>query len=341
MAVAYDAASAALLPYARAVLEAQDMWRRSELLLAEAEEAGPGAGDSIRTAAYRLQADAAEVEHRAAVVCAASLDDEADRAPATSGWRTADRFIGDVAQFGVDTVAGTASLAGMAWRALPGGGSRHSRAEARHDLVDAGKAALSVWNIPIEIREALDDGRPGLAAVAVAGAWSPGKLSKLDKHLLHDAVLAEKEAFREADRRAVLAGHPIRRQTAEEMGRTGVDLVSEEARGGHVLERHVAASRAYLNRRNREGRPKAGTFRDLATAEQLVNAVLRQHAGRLHEVYALPPKEGLPLTSRFPFTTGRVTVRGSSRTLPARAVTVILRLDKEGEPFVYTAFPEL
>src|SRR5690242_4738301 len=39
MSVAYDAASAALMPYARVVLEAQEMWRRSESLLAEAAAA--------------------------------------------------------------------------------------------------------------------------------------------------------------------------------------------------------------------------------------------------------------------------------------------------------------
>src|SRR3954464_6828937 len=39
MSVAYDAAGAALMPYARALLEAQEIWRRSESLLAEAEAA--------------------------------------------------------------------------------------------------------------------------------------------------------------------------------------------------------------------------------------------------------------------------------------------------------------
>src|SRR4051812_42319076 len=166
MSVAYDAAGAALMPYARTLLEAQEMWHRSESLLAEAAAAeqqaaaaaavqgvarlaGPSPAEGFRAVAYRLQADAADVEHRAAVVCAANLDDEAGRAPAPGTWRKVDRFLGDVANFGVDTVAGTASLAGMAWHALPGVGSRHSRHEARDGLVQAGKAAVSVWNIPI------------------------------------------------------------------------------------------------------------------------------------------------------------------------------------------------
>jgi hypothetical protein len=341
MSVAYDAASVALMPYARAILEAQDMWRRSESLLAQAAVAElDGTDPGFRSAAYRIQADAAELEHRAAILCAATLDDEADRAPATSAWRSADRFLGDIARFGVDTVAGTASLAGMAWRALPGVGDRHSRHDARHDLVDAGKAAVSVWNIPLEIRDALADDRPGLAAAAIAGAWGPGKLSKVDRALRRDLSLSLEEAYREADRRALLAGRVTYRQTAFEMGEDGVSLANEEALGGHALERHVGASMAYLRLRNATDAKRASTFRDLATAEQLVNAVLAEHAGRLAEVYALQPNKSLRLTSQFDFVTGRVTVKGFSDSMAAHAVTVVLRL-KEGEPIVYTAFPTL
>jgi uncharacterized protein YukE len=358
MSVAYDAAGAALAPYARAVLEAQDMWRRSESLLAEAaaaeqqaaaaaaaqgvsRPAGPGLAEGFRAAAYRLQAEAADVEHRAAVVCAATLDDEAGRAPATSGWRSADRFLGDVARFGVDTVAGTASLIGMSWHALPGIGSHNSRHEARNDLVEAGNAAVaSIWNLPVDVRDAVEDDRPGLAAAAVAGVWGPGKLSKFDRQLRRHAPLAEKEAYREADRRALTAGHTIYRQTAFGMGRDGVSLVNEELRGGHVLERHVGASRSYLRFRNALGTEAASTFRDLATAEQLVNSVLAEHAGRLADVYALALGKSLRLTSQFDFVTGRVTVRGFSKSMAAHAVTVVLKL-KDGEPLVYTAFPAI
>jgi uncharacterized protein YukE len=356
MATAYDAAHAALMPYAQAVLEAQAMERQAKSLLGEAEAAasrsaaaavlqgvlrlaGPDPAEGFRAAAARLQAEALEVEQRAAAVCAAALEDEAARAPRTGWWRAADRFAGDVANAGVDTVAGAASLLGNAWHALPGIGSRHSRQEARHGLVDSAVAAAQIWKIPIVIRDALEDGRPGLAAGALAGIVGPGKLSKLERHRIRDPFLAHKEAFREADRRAALAGHRIWRQTADEMGRNGVDLINEEARGGHVIDRHVAAPRGYLNQRNRAGRPKASTFRDRLTAEQLVNAVLREHGPQLADVYSLPPGETLELTSKFPFTTGRVTVKGSSRTLAAHAVTVVLKLE-EGEPLVYTAFPE-
>jgi hypothetical protein len=189
--------------------------------------------------------------------------------------------------------------------------------------------------------DALEDDRPGLAAAAIAGAWGPGKLSKFDRQLRRDLALSEKEAYREADRRAMKAGHVVYRQTAVELGRDGVSLVNEELRGGHVLERHVGASLDFLRLRNATQAKTASTFHDLPTAERLVNSVLASHADGLSAVYALEPGKTLPLTSRFGFATGRVTLRGSSKSFAAHAVTVVLKLDEGGEPFVYTAFPEL
>ena len=348
MAAAYDAAGAALMPYARALLEVVALEQRAASLLAEATEAdrraplvGPSPAEGLRAAAAQVRAEAAEVERRAAAVCAAALDDEASRAPAASRWQQADRAIGDLMQFGAQTVAGTASLLSSAWHALPGIGSGHSRHEARHELVESAVAATEIWKIPIDIRHDLQDGRPGSAFAELAGVIGPGRLSRFERHRIRDPFLAHKEAFRDADRRAALAGYEVWPQTADDMVRNGVDLRNEELRGGHVLRFHVAASRDFLRSRNRSGRPRAGTFRDRSQAEELVNRVLREHAPRVKDVYALPPGQTLPLTSTFPFTTGRVTVQGSPRTFPAHAVTVVLKLGEDGEPVVYTAFPEL
>ncbi|MBK5305091.1 MAG: hypothetical protein JJD92_00230 [Frankiaceae bacterium] len=354
VSVAYDAAGAALVPYARALLEAQETAWRAESLFAQAAEAAQrsalaaklgrldglaesGRAEALRAAACRLQAEAIEVERRAAAICAAALDDEASRAPATSGWRSVDRFVGDVARVGVDTVAGAASLIGSAWHALPGVGNGKSRHDARHELIEGARAAAAVWNIPIDIAHALQDDRSGLAVGAAAGAFGPGRLSKFR---LRDPFLAHKEALREADRRALLSGRLARVRSIEALLRDGVDLANEELRGGHTLQKHVGASRAFLLARNRQGRSRAGTFRDIPTAERLINAVLREHQRVLPEVYALPDGERYPVTSTFTETTGRVTVKGSSRSIPAHAVTVVLMLI-EGEPVVFTAYPEL
>jgi uncharacterized protein YukE len=360
MSAAYDAASAALLPYARAVLEAQEIWRRSESLLAEAETAeqeaaaaaaaqgvasliGPSPAEGFRAAAYRLQADAEDIEHRAAVVCGANLDDEAARAPAVGTWRKVDRFLGDVAGFGVETVTGTAAVAGLAWHALPGVGSRHSRHEARDDLVEAGKGAvLSIWNLPTDIRDDVKDGRPGLALSAAMGVVGPGKLSKVVRHPLHH-LSVEHEALEQADRQAYLASQPKWRQSAKEMAENGVDLKNEEARGGHTWKKHIARSEPYLRRRLAKGYEKAGSFLDFDDAQALVNETLRVKADDIPKAYALQGRELLPLLLELPSDriTGWVAVAGSGDVVPAHKVLVMLKLDEDGEPFVYTAYPEL
>lgn len=355
MAVAYDAAGALLVGYARAVLDAQEIWRRSESLLAEANAAdraaaanaalqavprlaGPGVGEALRAAAYRLQAEAADVEHRAAVMCAGYLDDEAARAPVTSAWRAADRFFGDLAQTGVGMLTGAANLVKDAWRSLPGIGNSRSRHEARHELADSAVAALSVWQIPLAIRDELHDDRPGLAAGELLGVVSPGPLSKLGKHPIHDVRLAHLEAFREADLRAELAGWIAVRQTADEMGPNGVDLRNQEAIGGHALLRHVDVEDEYLFARNDSGVTRAGAFQDLASAQRFVNEVLLHNRDEIAKVYT----SGKPvrLFGTFKEPTGRVAVVGERRTVLAYRVRVVLKL-KDGEPYVFTAFPEL
>jgi uncharacterized protein YukE len=355
MATAYHAAHAALMPYAQAVLEAQAMERQAKSLLGEADAAasrsaaaavlqgvlrlaGPDPAEGFRAAAARLQAEALEVERRAAAVCAAALEDEAARAPRTSWWRAADRFAGDVANAGVDTVAGGASLLGNAWHALPGIGNRHSRHEARHELVDDAKAAASIWNIPLEIRDALADDRPGLAAAAIAGAWGPGRLSRFDRQALREAARAEMD-FHRADVAARLEAHEIRRPNASAIGRDGVDLLNEEKRGGHTIERHVGRSDTYLLSRIAEGIEKAGTFKDLPSAQGLVNEVLRRNAYRLAWLYAHPNGPPLRLLESFTSPTGRVALLESGEIVSANKVRVVLRLEK-GEPVVITAFPE-
>jgi hypothetical protein len=220
-------------------------------------------------------------------------------------------------------------------------GIGHREQEARHELWGMAKDSLKVWQPVQDMWHDLTGGRPGSAFGTAAGMVFTRKMRAVEKTRLRDPGLAHREALRESWRRGLLAAHgPITRQTAYEMGLNGVSLVNEEARGGHVLERHVAASRGYLRLRNAAGLPRAGTFRDLRTAQHLVNSVIKEHAHRLQEAYHLPPGKTLRLTSQFSFVTGRVTVPGSGKTLAAHAVTVVLKLEG-GQPLVYTAYPEL
>jgi hypothetical protein len=265
------------------------------------------------------------------------LDDEADRAPATSRWRTADRFLGDVAQFGVDTVAGTASLAGLAWHALPGIGSNKTRHEARSHLVEAGKLAASVWNIPIDMSRSLQDGRPGVAFAEILAIVGPGRLSTFDRSALRDAALAE-VAFRDSDVRARVAATVARPVTARELTSNGFDPINEEARGGHTLREHVARPTAYLQARNGEGLEVASSFVDEQSADRLVNAVLEFHSEEIARLYEEGGPKKVVLHAAFDHVTGYYTQAGSAATFPAHGVLVVVVL-REGEPHVRTAFP--
>jgi hypothetical protein len=368
MSVAYDVAASVLMPYARAVLEAQDMWRRSESLIAEAEAAerqanataaeqgvsrlaGPSPAEGFRAAAYRLQAEAADVEHRAALVCAANLDDEAGRAPAAGTWRKVDRFLGDTAGLLVDTVSGTAALAGMAWHALPGVGSRHSRHEARDDLVAAGKGAVvSIWNLPTDIQNDLDDGRPGLALTATLSVVGPGKLSKvakaskfatvskLGKFPLRDVDLAHEIALGQVDLHARLAVHEAWRVSAAEMGVEGADLLNEEKRGGHTLSEHVLVNDRYVWSRVNDGLRVASLFLDSDEAQRAVDLCLKANAAKIYQAYALTGNKKLTLELKMPEGVGLVAKAGADHMVVGRGVRVVLNLEGE-EPRVYTAYP--
>lgn len=342
VATAYEAAAEALLPYAAALADAQELSRRADALLvaaadAQRREAGLGlhASEGLRLAAERLHAEAAELERSAGAMCATALDAETGQAPDTSGWWSVQRLAEDAGHVVGGSVAGIGSLLDSAWHALPAVGSRRTRGTARGELWSQAQAAARVWEPPLEMWQALRDGRYGLAAGTLAMAMSPAKLGR---HRLRDPRLAHREALREAWRRDLLADVVIHRQTAADMGVNGVSLVNEEARGGHAIERHVAATRGYLlSRIQSERRLRASTFADLPTAEYYVNEVLRRNAARLADVYEM---KRLALTSEFQSVTGRLMVRGSRRTIPAHRVTVVLRLEG-GEPVVYTAHPEL
>jgi hypothetical protein len=342
VASAYGAAADALLPYARGRAEAELVAEQARRLRDRASGATAvaaltgtaDAGAELRAAADRLDAEAAELERRAAAECAATLRELALRAPrarrSASAWRFASDAVGVVG----GTVRGIASIASSAAHALPflnGGGAQRV---ARHELAEQAVAMMRVWETPVQMWHDLLDGRPGLALGAAA------MFGRTPKGLIRDPHLAHREALREAGWRSLMQGREPRPVSAGEMGKVGADLVNEELRGGHTLHRHVAATRGYLMMRTRGGVPVAGTFRDLPTAQQLVDAVLLEHADRLREAYGLTGRQTLVLRSEFPFVTGRVNVEGSPRTVPCRAVTVVLKLEG-GQPHVRTAYPDV
>jgi hypothetical protein len=222
---------------------------------------------------------------------------------------------------------------------LPGVGNPHSRHDARHELVEDAKAAASIWNIPIEIRDAWVDDRPGLAVGAIASIIGPGKLSKLERHRVRDVVLAEKEAYREADRRARLASHDVFGQSVRSILADGVSLANEELRGGHTLREHVGLSRRAMADRTRRGYDAVSTFPDEIRAERAVNIALREHAAELEDLASASPGSRRRLVSDVPDCLGRLLMQGSKRTVAANRVLVVVVVTEEGEPLVLTAFP--
>jgi hypothetical protein len=94
----------------------------------------------------------------------------------------------------------------------------------------------------------------------------------------------------EQDSQVVLAGGP--------RGRSGypIDLLEEEALGGHTVERHVAKPEEYLkarilgSRRNIAGivtfgEARAGSFTSLGAANKLVNSTLARPSHRLADCH--------------------------------------------------------
>ena len=340
----------ALAGYARVLADVVHLARRADALDREADSLsaafraqqaaaslpvlGPDPGEACRTAAARCRGEAEEIERAAAARVAAELDQLASRAPSPPLLAGATRFVDDTAAGLTGAVVDFARLAVMTGESFETGRQGH---EARAGLWQTAKDSLKVWQPVQDMWRDFWGGRPGSAFSAALGMV----LTKKQRlTLIRDPQLAHRLAHREAGHRAWRAEEAANEQTVDGMLRDGVSLVAQEIRGGHAIDRHVAAPRQFMRVRIAHGLPRASTFRDLESATSLVNAVLRDHARELRDIYALPPGSSMTLRSEFHVTTGRVTVAGSSRTLPGRSVVVVIRL-QGGEPLVLTAYPDL
>jgi hypothetical protein len=346
---AHREAADAVRAYVRALADAVELARRADAMDREAEVlsasfrraaagaaaplCGPDPGEATRAAATRLRHEARDQEEIAASWAAAKLEGLAERAPRAPRFTGSSRFFDDFVGAVGQSFVGLAQLGVLTGESL---GNGHREREARHELWGTAKDSLKVWQPVQDMWRDLTGGRPGSAFGAAAGmavTRKPG-LAKVP------SSFSELHALREAAVRAQLLDHAIRRQSAIAMGRNGIALKNEEARGGHVLVKHVGVDDEYLFARNHEGLLKAGTFNDLPSAERLINEVLRRNKGLLPGAYALKATERLRFIETFDEPTGRVAVAGSSRTVVAHKVRVVVGLEG-GEPFVYTAFPEL
>ena len=111
----------------------------------------------------------------------------------------------------------------------------------------------------------------------------------------------------------------------------GGGLAAHEARGGHLIEKHIGRSEAQLRKRlDSEPRvPTASTFPDRAAAESTVSSVLRAKAKDIDEFLAEKNEKRLLLQQTFPSPVGVGVIRKSGKLEPLPVVTLVLRKSKE------------
>lgn len=126
---------------------------------------------------------------------------------------------------------------------------------------------------------------------------------------------------------------------------TDAGLAANEAKGGHLLFKHVGQSDAeMLQRLASEPRtPAVSTWTDRTTAEKVVADTLTANQGKIQQWIASP--NGTP-TLRLRYTRspsnplGRGIIRGNNVSQPMFDARIVLKRDGAGDWFVLTGFPE-
>ncbi len=124
----------------------------------------------------------------------------------------------------------------------------------------------------------------------------------------------------------------------------GGGLNSHEARGGHLIDRHIGKTDAeLLQRLQRDPRIRASsTFTDRATAERVANEVLSnpQNIVEINRWLNNPSsRRTLPLNYNGNAIIGRVIDRGSNSASDAENAVIVLKKDNQGS-FIITGYPE-
>lgn len=122
------------------------------------------------------------------------------------------------------------------------------------------------------------------------------------------------------------------------------DLLADERRGGHTLERHVGKSEADLSERLRRQRDlrTASSFFDRETAESVVAATLGQNSRRLENWLARGddrPNLALDYSGPPGHVVGISLSRNRNRATECSDARVVLRSDRSGDYYVLTAYP--
>ncbi|SDY35332.1 RHS repeat-associated core domain-containing protein, partial [Pseudomonas sp. NFACC08-1] len=111
----------------------------------------------------------------------------------------------------------------------------------------------------------------------------------------------------------------------------GGGLAAHEARGGHLMKKHIGRSEAQLRKRldSEPHVPTASTFPDRATAESKVSSVLRMKETEIDEFLNKKLENKLLLQQSFPSPAGVGVIRKSGKLEPLSVVTLVLKKSKE------------
>ena len=121
------------------------------------------------------------------------------------------------------------------------------------------------------------------------------------------------------------------------------DLTRDEARGGHILRKHVGQTEQQLrDRLERESNiTGASTYTDRSTAEHAVGAAIAQSRGRIQawlERSGRHPNLVLDYDSEDPI--GRTMNRGENQSRPCAHALVVLKYAGPDDYYVLTSYPE-
>jgi Bacterial CdiA-CT RNAse A domain len=121
------------------------------------------------------------------------------------------------------------------------------------------------------------------------------------------------------------------------------DLARDEARGGHVLERHVGRTDQELRERlqNEPNISAASAWTDRDTAEITIAEALRAERGRVERWMRRGyPRANLALHYDAGRTVGRSVRRGETQPVDCSNAVIVLRAEGFDSYYVLTAYPE-
>jgi hypothetical protein len=253
----------------------------------------------------RILSEAADrAEYTASTRLAAQLHDLAADAPHLSGWQSANRSLGRFGAGVGQPLAGGLSMAGDAYLSTPFVGDAASRDAAREALKEEALAMAQPWLGIEALLKELGDGQfahvsGSLAAGLIMRKWGAIDSKNVRLFGTHDGlpepVLLAMRRGIDPDLRAVNGwvleheqrtfGELLERMQAlplpgvEDLIKNGADLLLQEARGGHMLLKHVGRDAEFLNRRMllepvRDGLVPKSSFVDLDEAERIVASAL-------------------------------------------------------------------